>query len=707
MPEGGRILGLVLAPVAVVLGSALAVGGALPPMPAPAAVAAIPDEPKTVALPDDRPTIQAVAADVDGDGVREVVRLVGEARGPIHAEAWTERSGGWRQVGDPVLVVPEPAGQGERAYSGRPVRLLVRAVDGGERVTVLRQPDFADPGDTTPCCLMLDDLVADPAGLRLSEAADPSVVADAVLVIDLDGDGTDELLASRSLPPLDGDSSPSEVRIYRWDGERFPTPARTELPLGSGDVPMALGDSDGEPGDEAVLLGEGRRGLVRLSLGPDDAVVAEELGVPAHDAIAVPIESDRGLAAIVPNAGLTVLRWPRGEPVDRVAVRPLVGGLLGVVGRGDDARLIAFGDVDGSALLALRLPGLERDTDAPSRPRAALPRTAPVAGYVGPFFGGGPGGHAAVVFRGWFLAPAGGEAAAELTPMASLPGARPVGLVGADASWLAIHHATLPVPAVDPSGGRLVPPLVHPASGVTLAPADLAIGTAPPDELAYEPPVENGGELPSGELAVSDAGLAVIVRAPPGSRIYASEPGTTLLGEASVVGPSGERRVAIAAPEDDGRRVVASLTVVTPAGHGYFQSWRLRRLTGPPALVATSVTEAGSSLVSIRGTAATHATITVGGRRVDLDDDGDFVAQVTLPPWPTDVQVLARDPLGNEASVVVSGVGIFDYRALPWAAIALGLVGGAALVLLLRVPRSRPDARPAADDAVLEELDPD
>jgi hypothetical protein len=77
-----------------------------------------------------------------------------------------------------------------------------------------------------------------------------------------------------------------------------------------------------------------------------------------------------------------------------------------------------------------------------------------------------------------------------------------------------------------------------------------------------------------------------------------------------------------------------------------------------------------------------------------------------MPPWPTTVEVVATDPFGLAARTSVSGVGTFDYRGLPWVPIAVVLVGIAAIVLFLRVPRPPPLAR-RADDGVLEEIDPD
>jgi hypothetical protein len=91
---------------------------------------------------------------------------------------------------------------------------------------------------------------------------------------------------------------------------------------------------------------------------------------------------------------------------------------------------------------------------------------------------------------------------------------------------------------------------------------------------------------------------------------------------------------------------------------------------------------------------------------VAVDEEGRFSTSVDLPPWPTAVTVSARDPIGHEASLVVSGIGILDYRGLPWLPIALILLGGVAIALILRVPKPRSAPRSIGDDAVLEEIDP-
>ena len=97
----------------------------------------------------------------------------------------------------------------------------------------------------------------------------------------------------------------------------------------------------------------------------------------------------------------------------------------------------------------------------------------------------------------------------------------------------------------------------------------------------------------------------------------------------------------------------------------------------------------------------------VGGRAIAVGADGGFKVEVQLPPWPTEVEVVATDRLGNESRLAVVGVGWFDYRTLPWVAIALVALGGVGLWVAVRAPRARELPAPDTDDATLEEMDSD
>ena len=116
----GPMLPLALATSLAVL---VAGGGALPP-PAPLAVVRVPDEPGAIVLPDSQPTVQAVAADLDGDGAPELVRLMGGRSGPLYVEAYRETGGSWVPAASRITAVPGAAGLGEAAYARRPARLL-------------------------------------------------------------------------------------------------------------------------------------------------------------------------------------------------------------------------------------------------------------------------------------------------------------------------------------------------------------------------------------------------------------------------------------------------------------------------------------------------------------------------------------------------------------------------------------------------------
>jgi hypothetical protein len=157
-----------------------------------------------------------------------------------------------------------------------------------------------------------------------------------------------------------------------------------------------------------------------------------------------------------------------------------------------------------------------------------------------------------------------------------------------------------------------------------------------------------------------------------------------------------------------GRHRVA-LTAVTPAGRTYLATWDVRVLADAPPLQASATTPFASASVIVSGTSLPFAHVMVAGQEVEVDGRGRFEAAVQVPPWPTDVRIVATDPVGNVATVVVSAVGLLDYRALPWVPILAAAVGLTGVLYYLRVPRSRlrPEPRQVGDDAVLEEIDPE
>ena len=673
----------------------------------------IADEPGAIVLPDAL-LLQALAADMDGDGSRELVRLVRGTDDAALVEVFALGTGGWASVGEPVEVLPASR-SGPRinpVYFGVPLRMLVHRVDGAERVLVASQPRFDEIDSGPRCCLVLDEVLIEDGQLRRVSVSQPTDPVDGILAIDLDGDGTDELLTARSLPPLGGISFPTEARVYRWADGAFGAPTETELPVGSGDNPIPIGDSDGRPGDEAVFISTlGAPGLFRIVLGPGDSLSVDSFGAHANSARGVPTEEGRGIAVVV-NDEVSVHQWPAfGPPGPATATATVPGGrLLGVVEITGRARVLVHQRAS-SALHVLRLPDL---TGLPGRtvsysPAAGVLAGLPISPYVGPLPGGGPNGAEAVLFGGRLLPgietplPFMGAAVS-----ATLAGAEPVGLV-AGRDWLAILHSPHGTSRISPTGGRFDAPLAHADAWLSIAPMD-AVMTPEDDDGLLEPEVSGAITTgPPGTLATGPFGFVADVIAPAGSRVLGTDLDPSVVDAPRQVPAAGRLPVAVVPPAvvAPNPRYRTALIVVTPAGHGYVAAWDVQVLTEPPPLEASVFTRFGSSEVVVRGDTASYASVQVDGRAVTLAEDGAFAAWVPLPPWPTDVEVVATDFVGNTARTVVSGVGIFDYRALPWIPIVAVLVAAAGVALYLRQPSPSADPRPRDGDGVLEELETD
>ena len=697
--------------LALVVLLALLVAAPIAVPPTSNAIGTVPDEPGAFVLPD-APILQTVVADVDGDGRRELVRLVRGDGDEALAEVWVEKGAAWGLLGEPVEVVP-PSRVGTRVdpvYQATPVRLLVRRVNGAERVTVASQPHFEEIDVGEACCLLLHDLVIEPGGggVRLDEVADGSDFADAVLVIDLDGDGTDELLVTQSRTPRGDVTYPTRARVHRWGGEAFGPPVATALTIGSGDAPFLLGDSDELPGDEAAIASTfGRTGLFRIAAGPGDQLVVDPAGLTADQALAVPIAGGRGVALTGPVVGFIVAPWPAGSPVS-----PPVGTsqlsdvrLLGTVATEGEPRLAAHRP-SSATLHLLSLPELTpwRQTSIARSLAAARLSARPPDPYVGLL----PGGNGAMIHAGRLVAPTAAGDPSIPTPIATLAGAEPIGFVGG-ATLLAVHHAPLGPAAPGPGGGPLTVPAALPLAWTSIVPFDL-VRSPEADAGALDASLRGAIRLDEGnDVAVGRDGLTAEVAAPPGSRVLVSDGAPVSRLPVVVVPQSGfvDIRVGAAAADAGTTRRRARLVVTTPAGHAYLAAWDILTLAGPPPIEAEVATSTGSSMVEVRGVTLRYATVRVDGRAVDINSAGLFAAAVDLPPWPTDIVIEVDDSLGNVARTTVTGVGWFDYRGLPWVPIVAVVVGIAALFLVLRVPRLNPLPRPADDDSALEELEPD
>jgi hypothetical protein len=687
-----------------ILAVCLALRAVLAPVgPAPA-TAAVPEDPGTVVLPGP-PTLQAVVADLDGAGSRDLVRLVRGADASQLLEVWREAGGAWARLGDGVEVVAPEIGRFDAVHAPGPARLLVRTDGARERVAIVRQPSFDPPGLEPECCLEIHDVVPTRDGVELRPVGSAPAAVDAILALDLDGDGVDELLASRSLRPLGRTAYPSEALVFRWDGDRFGPPTLTELPVGSGNTPFVLGETDGVPGQEAGLIATAARSeLYRLVLDDGDRIRAERAGIVAESAMAVPLAEGPGVAVVGPIRGLTVHRWPAASELG-----PELGHrsgtdvrLLGsVAGKGGWSLLVAPGDDVPIETLSLpELAPLDRTLVASAAAMTTLSSTS-LRPYRGPLPGGAPDGGPAVIHDG-VLSPIRGAP----MPVRSLAEAHPVGLLGPARGWLAVATGLGMGAPLDRAGGRLEA-LGVPASGsVAIVPAELALAPER-DGGVLEPELRDAHVLDAdGMLGIPPSGFAATVRAPAGSWMF------TGVGDGSAYGlqavpESGQAEVEIPVPRAllpyGGDRVWMAVT--TPGGATHVGTWTVLALTAAPPLEARAVTAViGSSSVEVRGRTAPFVSVTVGGQSVQTMPDGAFVGSVDLPPWPTEVEVLATDPVGNVASLTLVGVGLFDYRGLPLIPITLAALAVLAGVLYVRAPRR---AAWAGGEESLEELDPD
>lgn len=679
-----------------------------------AAIAIIPEEPGVVVLPT-AAILQTVAADVDDDGQREVVRLV---RGPgdaVLAEVWGLDADGWRLRGEPAEVVQASrvGTRIDRVYQSTPVRMLVRRVAGVERVTVASQPHFDEIDVGEPCCLIFHDLAISDGAALVRPVSGPGDVADAIIVIDLDGDSTDELLSTRSLPPAGDIGFPIEARVHRWVDGAFASATQTPLPVGSGDSPFRLGDSDGLPGEEAAIISSlGPSGLFRIRLVDGDRLALDAAGLVADQAVAVPVGDGRGVALVGPLSGLVVAAWPAGAAVSEPSSTSSLADarILGTVSLDGQPALVAHQPDGPEAIHLLELPSLRAlpgtSIDGSSAAAALSGLAAPP--FSGPLPGGGADGDNAIIHDGRLI-PSGLDLDGTGTSlMATLAGAEPVGLVGAG-DLIVLHHRSIGQAAPRADGGPLVMPAVLELSWTSIAPLQLT-GLPESDAAAFEPPVRGALALDARNgLAVGAAGFTVEVTAPPGSRIVIADTDPSVVREPLIVRADGQLDVPIVPSSDGppGVRQRVSLLLLTPAGHAHLASWDVEVLTEPPAVDVTVSTPIGASAVEISGRTARYATVRIDGRAVAVSAGGRFGTTAELPPWPTDITIEVDDGLGNVARQTVTGIGLFDYRGLPWVPMTVCLVALVAFGLFLRVPRSSPLPRRADDDAALEELEPD
>lgn len=700
-----------LAPALLV---ALALGTASAPA---AAVEAVPDE-RAFAL-EVGSSRGAMVGDVDGDGVRELVGLFPWSSNPgqlaLHVfgtrggDGEPASRGEWRlgraAAPDDTFAGNNPEGAPLLPLSvSDPARLLAIRIDGRERVLVATmQGPTADPGIGRPCCLTLWWVTLDEDGFTELELIQNTAVSAAwIVAADMDADGTDELAVVETPDPVL--PAASRVRVLRWTGTDFRMlTATAQEGLISGPLTV-LGESDGLPGDEvgytALPAGDGFGATLHRIALDGDALRTDRAELSVMGSVVGFPGPDGGLIALVGRDSVEMLRWPAGsnEPVSETA-RPQGGRLLGVLGTGDQARL-----------LLVRL-GVEA-VDWRLRSSRGIPGGVAAARFIAsswpPYGGELPGGDAsgrpAFVYNGRLITaaetPATG-ASADL--IAALPGRVPVGFFGERNEWAAVAvGVALPVSrhggALTVVGARSA--VVHVVSTRTLLEAEADGGLlAPPIEGAI---LEDADEMQP--LLVTSGAVSATIRGPAGREV-------AIVGEAGVrdesLGPGDDPRVQLveddpAATEDES--FTLRLLVVTPAGHGYGATWEVRVLRRPPTLVATSPFAPLSFDVPLSGRTVPTAQLLVDEEPVQVQPDGSFRTDVEAGLLPRTVRLRAIDRVGNVSDLALEVVAVLDYRRLPWIPIVAGLTLLAGAILYLRAPKPSAIGAGDPDEGVLEEI---
>ena len=670
-----------------------------------------------------RGVMASLVTDLDGDGSREVLAVLAptDGAGPLVAQAWGEDAGAWSSLGRVPLQRWDDDDDRPRTARGPDAAGLmeVRTEGGVEVLAAVAAPGFEAPGG---CCLSLSSISLAPSGLEVELTERAFGAAESLTVVDLEADGRDELVVTAYVPMGDQFSEEhSVVPHYSLLRQAAAGWERVALPLDEEASPfLALAaDSDGVPGDDLIFIFPDDSVVVRLATEGDalrtERVVTDDLidqRVGGWFAAATD-----GLLVLVDGAGLAIAEWPRdGLPVRIRTVSAVPYPAVFMLGEGPRARLVELTDNgmqrDGGRL-GFRVYNLdlepEQEIDAPPiaqqlwRMNSSGPSNLAEFGYrihpqIGPI-PGGLDGQPALLGAGTLLtlAPDGSLDVREAQP---LVGASPIAFAGERSDWLVSGPGFFGLSSTVYLGGAGFP--------------DAALSVLPLESLLDPDPVPGSWSLAGATPAVVDAeeilaiggdGFTATVDAAPGTLVISS------IGRRTEATEVSDEAVTVAFEPrqgDENERLEASIITVSPTGIASSATWDVAVYRQPPDVSATTESELFSLRARIRGQAPPGTSLTVDGRAVEVSASGDFDVEVDAPAWPRDVQVVARDPIGNEAVELLEVIGFVDYRGLPWIPIVGTLTVLAGIALFVRTPSLRPEARLAPDgDGRLEEIDGD
>jgi hypothetical protein len=671
--------------------------------------AAAAGEPEPQVLPGN--VLGTAIADLDGDGIDELVRLTLDGR--LMVDAWRLDRATWRPIDARPAPRLEPApGQASGSPDPEPELYgLTRWQNGGRDEALLMTARFDRTSETGDlCCLSAsrvrlegERLVVEPMDLggRTFESLYP---------IDLDADGTDELLTVVTRYTSYADVGRTVIELLAWDGSAWMTRWRDELtPPGSSVVTR---HADGRSAAEVLFRRESDTHLARIVVR-GGAVVEERAsvaGLVGRDPWLTGTTGDE--IVIVASDGIHVVRWPvGGEPSVHAHARMSTFPSVQVIGQGEDALLVVQGpdlpygrteprvDVYDLALDRLGTIGFG-DAVLTAWQRSGLggmwtESGRPLYPYIGPI--PGLGGYAA----GGTLIRPDGSGGYNSTPMASLIGTAIMGIAGGG-EWAVVGNGWGTSEGVlslhigffgDRMGGRTV-----------LVPVEQLLDPRPElaGSIALRGAVELAGDDGRTTLAAEGDGFTVIVTALPGTAVAVFEPVTRVheVGDEPLEIPMRPSRGG-----DADLPFQTDLLITSPTGQAALHRLQGTFVRNPPELTVSATTDLLAPRATVRGRASPGAAVRIDGRAVQASAAGRFETAVEAPIWPRTVIVTATDPLGNETEQRLEVVGVVDYRGWPWLPItAIGTLGVGA-IMVLRVPGRRPETSTADDDAAFEELD--
>jgi hypothetical protein len=652
----------------------------------------VPDEPGTRLLADDGYSTSVF--DIDGDGVREIVRIEPRTNDPGLAQI----SGiSVARDGTPTTLFSAPIerevsdqekrdvaghrGDFTPATMGDYIGLQIIRLNGTDRLVVTVSGYTADY--STNCCLTLwaVELSDSLHGLRLLSTTGQSY--DSLMPADLDGDGTDELVVTSTVP--DADAPYGKLSVYQWSGSDYRRTDVRELPRLSGIYPIDSGETDGLPGAEVLMQGSADPDrptnlLYRISLRsgvPYLETPPNGVSIEANYAV------DNDMGQIVGNlsgVGVDLYRWPADSDIERVRHWDANGWPVGFIGSGADLQVLVspFSEDYGFQLDAIGLSGDE----LLSIPRADRVDATRGIGQAQPYLGQTPTGLGpadSFIYAGQIVEADGPGLNVQLTPVSLMAGGNPIGTVGPDDAWTVVDTY------IDTGNG-------HPETRLVATAALLAAHDEP-----LEPTFRRAALGPEGVLYTNpDPGAEAEIVVPAGSRVITTT-GLTTVTVVDAPLPAGSapgRQVTVTVPIKRSYGLSTNpfdihLLVVTPAGNVHRGDWHVEPLLGPPDLTVRAPLSVTSSGV-VTGQTSPIASVTVNGQPVSVASNGVFRAELPLALLPTDIRIVASNPLGETSETVLSILNPIDYRKLPWIPMVAVLTAVGGLIWWLRAPRRRP-----------------